>query len=150
MAARQVEKMKGAVAELPVPQYSAETPDQIAIRVENLHKQYGTLEAVRGISFSVRRGEIFGLIGPDGAGKTSTFQILAGVMESSGGVAEVFGRPAREARSETGYLTQSFSLYPDLSVMENIRYVGDLRRVPVGEITERAYKYLAMFGMERF
>lgn len=142
--------MKLAVADPVIPEYSAETPEQIAIRVENLRKQYGALEAVRGISFSVRKGEIFGLIGPDGAGKTSTFQILAGVMESSGGIAEVFGRPAREARSETGYLTQTFSLYPDLSVMENIRYVGDLRRVPVNEITERAHRYLTMFGMERF
>ena len=75
-------------------------------------------------------GEIFGLIGPDGAGKTSTFQILGGVMEATSGTAEVFGTPAREARSHTGYLTQSFSLYPDLTVTENIRYIGDLRRVP--------------------
>ena len=63
------------------------------------------------------QGEIFGLIGPDGAGKTTTFQILAGVMEATSGTAEVFGRPAREARSQTGYLTQTFSLYPDLSVV---------------------------------
>ena len=74
------------------------------------------LEAVRGISFEVQRGEIFGLIGADGAGKTTTFQILAGVMEATGGTAEIFGRPARDARSRTGYLTQTFSLYPDLSV----------------------------------
>src|SRR5262245_44719897 len=97
-----------------------------AIQVKSLWKKYGGAEAVRGISFDVQKGEIFGLIGPDGAGKTSTFQILAGVMEASSGDADVLGRPAREARSETGYLTQAFSLYPDLSVMENIRYVGDL------------------------
>ena len=60
-----------------------------AIRIHNLSKRYGSLEAVRGISFEVGQGEIFGLIGPDGAGKTSTFQILAGVMEATGGVAEV-------------------------------------------------------------
>src|SRR5579864_2398164 len=95
-----------------------------AIRVVRLVKCYGTIEAVRGIDFEIASGEIFGLIGPDGAGKTTTFQILAGVMETTAGVTEVFDRPAREARSETGYLTQSFSLYPDLSVMENIRYVG--------------------------
>src|SRR5262245_63703024 len=87
-----------------------------AIRVRNLWKRYGALEAVRGIGFDVRAGEIFGLIGPDGAGKTSLFQIVAGVMEATDGAVEVFGRPAREARSETGYLTQSFSLYPDLTV----------------------------------
>jgi len=90
------------------------------------------------------------LIGPDGAGKTSTFQVLAGVMEASGGSAEVFGRPAREARSQTGYLTQAFSLYPDLTVSENIRYVGDLRRVSSKDIVKRGRQYLQMFDMDRF
>lgn len=121
-----------------------------AIRVANLWKRYGIVEAVRGIDFEVRKGEIFGLIGPDGAGKTSTFQILAGVMEASGGSAEVFGRPAREARSHTGYLTQTFSLYPDLTVSENIRYTGDLRRVPLDEIATRGQHYLEMFDLDRF
>jgi len=121
-----------------------------AIRVENLWKRYGAVEAIRGISFEVREGEIFGLIGPDGAGKSSTFQILAGVMEASSGSVEVFGRPAREARSHTGYLTQTFSLYPDLTVAENIRYTGDLRRVPVEEIAKRGQRYLEMFDLDRF
>ena len=108
------------------------------------------MEAVRGIDLDVGDGEIFGLIGPDGAGKTSTFQILAGVMEASGGIAEIFGQPARAARSETGYLTQTFSLYPDLTVLENIRYIGDLRRVAPQEIAERGRHYLQMFDMDRF
>jgi ABC-2 type transport system ATP-binding protein len=142
--------MKAVTADGTVGEHAVAVPTDTAIRVENLWKRYGAVEAVRGISFSVRRGEIFGLIGPDGAGKTSTFQILAGVMQSSSGVAEVFGRPAHQARAETGYLTQAFSLYPDLSVMENIRYVGDLRRVAREDINDRALKYLHMFGMERF
>jgi ABC-2 type transport system ATP-binding protein len=121
-----------------------------AIRVRDLRKNYGAIQAVRGISLEVASGEIFGLIGPDGAGKTSTFQILAGVMEATSGVAEVFSHPARETRSQTGYLTQSFSLYPDLSVSENIRYIGDLRRVPPEEIESRGQKYLRMFDMDRF
>jgi ABC-2 type transport system ATP-binding protein len=121
-----------------------------AIRIKNLWKRFVSIEAVRGISMEVRESEIFGLIGPDGAGKTTTFQILAGIMEPSVGSAEVFGRPAREMRSQTGYLTQGFSLYPDLTVMENIRYLGDLRRVPPDEIVERGRRYLAMFNMERF
>ena len=121
-----------------------------AIDIRGLRKRYGALEAVRGISFDVQRGEIFGLIGADGAGKTTTFQILAGVMEATGGTAEVFGKPARDARSRTGYLTQTFSLYPDLSVTENIRYIGDLRRVPPEEIEERGNRYLKMFDMDRF
>nr|AQQ75147.1 hypothetical protein [uncultured bacterium] len=123
---------------------------QPAIRIQDLRKSYGAVEAVRGVSLDVNEGEIFGLIGPDGAGKTTTFQILAGVMEADSGAAEVFGRPAREMRAQTGYLTQSFSLYPDLSVMENIRYIGDLRQVPPDEIVERGRRYLRMFDMDRF
>src|SRR2546421_3764992 len=120
-----------------MPAARATSNGEAAISVRGLWKRYGAVEAVRGIEFEVRRGEIFGLIGPDGAGKTSTFQILAGVMEPSAGIAEIFGRPAREARSHTGYLTQAFSLYPDLTVIENIRYIGDLRRVSTHEISER-------------
>jgi ABC-2 type transport system ATP-binding protein len=123
---------------------------QTVIRVSHLSKRYGAVEAVRGIDLEVGIGEIFGLIGPDGAGKTSTFQILAGVMEPSDGIVEVFGRPAREARSQTGYLTQAFSLYQDLTVAENIRYIGDLRRVPSAEIAERGHRYLQMFDMDCF
>ena len=72
-----------------------------AIRVHALEKRYGDVRAVRGINLEVRKAEIFGLIGPDGAGKTSTFQIIAGVMEASSGAVEVFGRPALEARAQT-------------------------------------------------
>ncbi|MDQ2898479.1 MAG: ATP-binding cassette domain-containing protein [Acidobacteriota bacterium] len=123
---------------------------ECAIRVRGLRKRYGKTEAVRGIDLDIRKGEIFGLIGPDGAGKTSTFQILAGVMETTCGTADIFGHAAREARSQTGYLTQSFSLYPNLTVAENIRYIGDLRRVTPRDIEERAHRYLSMFDMDRF
>src|SRR5438552_15355428 len=122
----------------------------VAIRVSALTKRYGALDAVRGIDLDVQAGEIFGLIGPDGAGKTSTFQILGGVMEATSGTAELLGQPARQARAYVGYLTQVFSLYQDLSVAENLRYVGELRRVPVREIERRGQRYLTMFGMERF
>jgi ABC-2 type transport system ATP-binding protein len=121
-----------------------------AIDVRGLWKRYGALEAVRGITFDVQRGEIFGLIGADGAGKTTTFQILAGVMEATSGTAEIFGRPARDARSQTGYLTQTFSLYPDLSVKENIEYIGALRHVSPEAIAERGGNYLKLFDMDRF
>src|ERR1051325_9756896 len=135
-----------------VAEHSARSPSTAptAVRLSGLRKRYGRLEAVCGISLEVSEGEIFGLIGPDGAGKTSTFQVLAGVMEASEVSAEVFGEAARDARSETGYLTQTFSLYPDLTVMENIRYCGDLRHVAPHEISERAHQYLSMFDMDRF
>jgi ABC-2 type transport system ATP-binding protein len=124
--------------------------EQRAIDVHGLSKGYGKLEAIRGITFEVNCGEMFGLIGPDGAGKTSTFQILAGVMEASSGSANILSRPARDMRSQTGYLTQAFSLYPDLTVAENIRYSGDLRSIPPKEIAERSLQYLQMFEMDRF
>src|ERR1700681_781983 len=125
-------------------------PDAVAIGVHDLRKRYGSIEAVHGISLEVTTGEIFGLIGPDGAGKTTTFQILAGVMEATSGTALVFGQPAREARSHTGYLTQAFSLYPDLTVRENLRYIGDLRRVPPEDIERRSLHYLRLFDIDRF
>jgi len=121
-----------------------------AILVRDLHKDYGRTHAVNGISFAVNKGGIFGMIGPDGAGKTTTFQILAGVMEATSGVVEIFGQPARAMRSQTGYLTQTFSLYPDLTVIENIRYIGDLRQVAPEMIAERGRRYLEMFDMDRF
>lgn len=121
-----------------------------AIRIRNLHKSYGTLEAVRGIDLDVQPGEIFGLIGPDGAGKTSVFQILGGVMPATSGEASMLGRSARDARSYVGYLTQVFSLYHDLSVAENLRYMGELRRLPDEAIEQRGRRYLEMFGMDRF
>jgi drug efflux transport system ATP-binding protein len=123
---------------------------EAAIHVRKLRKVYGDVEAVRGIDFDVALGEIFGLIGPDGAGKTSTFQILAGVMNATSGDVEIFGKSARAARLETGYLTQTFSLYPDLTVMENIRYVGDLRLADPDEITRRGLHYLELFAMRPF
>src|SRR5579871_6752801 len=122
----------------------------LAAHARDLKKNYGPVEAVRGIALDVHEGEIFGLIGPDGAGKTTTFQILAGIMEATSGDVQIFGKPARESRSGVGYLTQAFSLYPDLSVAENIRYVGDLRHVPRREITARGERYLRMFDMHRF
>jgi len=121
-----------------------------AISIRNLHKSYGPVEAVRGVDLDVQPGEIFGLIGPDGAGKTSVFQILGGVMPATSGEAEMLGRSARTARSYVGYLTQVFSLYHDLSVAENLRYMGQLRRLPVDQIDERGNRYLVMFGMDRF
>src|SRR3989442_1715693 len=137
-------------AATPSSVISDASPRMSAVRVVRLAKKYGDTKAVGGMDLGIRRGEIFGLIGPDGAGKTTPFKTLAGVMEATAGVAEIFGRPARQMRSQTGYLTQAFSLYPELTVKENIRYVGDLRSVPPRDIASRATRYLEMFDMLRF
>src|SRR5688572_7210618 len=121
-----------------------------AIEVTGLTRHYGSVEAVRGIDFAVHQGEIFGLIGADGAGKTSVFQILGGVMQQTGGDVRILGHPALQARPYVGYLTQVFSLYHDLSVSENLRYIGELRKLPREEIDRRGRRYLSLFGMDRF
>jgi ABC-2 type transport system ATP-binding protein len=122
----------------------------VAIEVRSLRKSYGALEAVRGLDLEIMTGEIFGLIGPDGAGKTSVFQILGGVMPASAGSAKMCGVSARDARPFVGYLTQTFSLYQDMTVAENLNYIGELRRLGRASIEERGDHYLRMFDMERF
>lgn len=120
------------------------------ITVQGLAKQYGAVQALSGIDFAVEQGEIFGLIGPDGAGKTTTFQILAGVMAASAGRVSILGQPPREARLNLGYLTQAFSLYPDLSIIENLRYQAGLRKVPQVEFGDRAAELLSRMGLAPF
>lgn len=120
------------------------------IQVEILSKRYGKLVAVKGINFVVKKGEIFGLIGPDGAGKTTTFHILGGVMEGTTGNVKVLGLPPRDARLSIGYLTQKFSLYLDLSIDENLRYSAGLRQVPPRLFEQRRAKYLRLMSLDKF
>ncbi|AFZ60727.1 ABC transporter ATP-binding protein [Anabaena cylindrica FACHB-243] len=124
--------------------------NEVTIDVRGLYKHYGKTIAIRGLDLQIRRGELFGLIGPDGAGKTTTFNILGGVMEATAGDAKILGLPARDARNYTGYLTQQFSLYPDLSVDENIYYSAGLRLVPENQLEARRSKYLKLMQLDSF
>ena len=98
------------------------------ISIRDLQHSYSkqSKQAVAGINLDIYTGEIFGLIGPDGAGKTTTFQILSGVMPQKGGTVEVLSSSARDVRLQMGYLTQRFSLYQDMSIWENLRYAASL------------------------
>lgn len=120
------------------------------IEVKNLVKNYGSFEAVKGISFSIERGEIFGLIGPDGAGKTSTFHVLGGVMDATSGDINVLGQTPRLARKSIGYLTQQFSLHLDLSIEENLVYSSGVREVTKEQFNERSKKYLQLMDLYKF
>lgn len=115
-----------------------------------LKKSYGNLEAIKGIDLGVHHGEIFGLIGPDGAGKTSTFHILGGVMEPTSGDVRVMGVLPRVGRLNIGYLTQQFSLYLDLSIEENMSYVAGLRQVSAKDFRERKEKLLRQMDLWPF
>jgi ABC-2 type transport system ATP-binding protein len=101
-----------------------------AIRFEGVTKQYGALRALDALSFTVRRGEMFGLIGPDGAGKTTAIRLACGLLHADGGSVRVLGRdPVKEHRAITGavgYLSQRFSLYGDLTIDENIAFFAEI------------------------
>jgi len=140
----------GTLSRVPLPLGSSAYDPEVVIQVQGLRKLYGKFEALQGIDFEVRRGQIFGLIGPDGAGKTTTFQILAGVMEASEGSVWVLDQLPRDARLGIGYLTQQFSLYLDLSINENLRYSAGLREVPHKLFVSRRAKYLELMNLEKF
>jgi ABC-2 type transport system ATP-binding protein len=107
--------------------------DEAVVRVERLTRRYGTLTAVAEASFDVRRGEMFGLIGPDGAGKTTTLRVLLGLLPAHGGSVRTCGldpgRAQRALASRVGYLSQRFSLYGDLSVDENVAFFAEIHGV---------------------
>jgi drug efflux transport system ATP-binding protein len=103
------------------------------VAVEGLTHSYAEVEAVRGVSFEVRRGEMFGLIGPDGAGKTTTLRVALGLLPAAAGRVLTCGldpaRQRRELSSRVGYLSQRFSLYGDLTVDENIAFFAEIHGV---------------------
>ncbi len=108
--------------------------EQEVIRTERLRKSFGSLTAVEGLTLSVPRGELFGLVGSDGAGKSTTLRMLTGIMDPTGGEAFVLGSDmAREAdavRGRIGYMSQRFGLYPDLTVLENLLFYADIQMIP--------------------
>ena len=105
-------------------------PPAAALSLENVQKKYGAVAALRGLSLSVARGEMFGLIGPDGAGKTTTIRLMCGLLKPDGGRVAVLGRdPVKEHLAVThaiGYLSQRFSLYGDLTVSENLAFFAEI------------------------
>jgi ABC-2 type transport system ATP-binding protein len=123
---------------------------ETVVEANSLSKNYGDFKALDQVSFEVRKGEIFGLIGADGAGKTTAFRIIGGVLAEGGGEVRVLGNTPREARPNVGYLTQPFSLYQDLSVDENLKYAGGLREVPDTDFAERRERYFKLFDLNRF
>jgi len=129
---------------------SAKSADTKVIEVKDFEKRYGHFEAVKKISFEINKGEIFGLIGPDGAGKTSTFHVMGGVMEATSGEIKILGQTPRLARKQIGYLTQQFSLHLDLSIEENLTYSAGVREVTEDVFRERSERYLKLMDLYKF
>jgi len=125
-----------------------------AIHAKVLAKSFNGLAAVDGLTFNVNEGEIFGLVGPDGAGKTTTMRLLTAILEPTSGDAWVVGRhTVREAeaiKEEIGYMSQRFGLYPDLSVMENIDFYADIYGVSRKGRGEKIDRLLAFSNLTPF
>src|ERR1019366_543192 len=127
---------------------------QSAIIAERRTKSFPGVRAVDHLSFNVSAGEIFGLVGPDGAGKTTTLRMLAGIMPPDAGHATVAGydvvRDPEGAKHALSYMPQRFGLYEDLTVAENIRFYADLFGVKRAEREQRAAQLLQAAGMREF
>lgn len=125
-----------------------------AIRAEGLTKAFGNLTAVDHLTLKVAEGEIFGVVGPDGAGKTTTMRLLASIMEPTSGDAWVAGhhivREAEAVKEEIGYVSQRFGLYPDLTVMENIEFYADIYGVPPQGRSEKIERLLTFSNLTPF
>jgi len=124
------------------------------IRTQNLTRRFGALTAVDRLNLEVAQGEIFGLVGPDGAGKTTTLRLLCGLLDPTEGQAWVAGHEvAREinaVKDSIGYMAQRFGLYVDLTVEENMRFYADLFGISAGERDQLMAQLLRMTRMEPF
>ena len=130
---------------------------EIVIEARDLYKQYPSQKnhpAVAGLSLAIPQGQLYSLVGPDGAGKTTTLRILSTVMEQSSGSAHIMGFDVRrepdKARRHIGYMPQNFSLYPDLSILENLNFFADIHRIPAARKKERIEEMLAFTRLDRF
>ncbi|MBM4426917.1 MAG: ABC transporter ATP-binding protein [Chloroflexi bacterium] len=127
---------------------------QTLVHANNLHKSFGDNHAVNGVSLNIRAGEIYGLVGSDGAGKTTTMRLLVGALLPNQGEIQVCGydvlKQTELARSQIGYLSQRFSMYEDLSVLENIRFFAEVRGLTQTEWLPRSMEILEFVGLADF
>ena len=125
-----------------------------AVQTENLSRTFGPVTAVDRLSLTVERGEIFGLVGPDGSGKTTLMRLLSGILRPTSGEARVLGHPvtteAERLKERIGYMAQRFALYGDLTVLENLHFYADLYEVPRRERLPRIERLLAFSNLAPF
>ena len=123
-----------------------------AIETNNLTKKFGSFAAVDEVNFTVKRGEIFGFLGANGAGKSTTIRMLIGLLQPTAGSATVGGFDVKTQtdllKKNIGYMSQRFSLYEDMTVEENIHFFGGVYGLSKEKMNERMKWVLAMAGLE--
>jgi ABC-2 type transport system ATP-binding protein len=134
------------------PLAAAAASGQPLVDARDLRKSFGATRAVDGVSLRVAPGEAYGLVGPDGAGKTTTLRLLVGALRPDGGSVNIGGfdlaSQTEEARAQIGYLAQRFSLYGDLTVSENLTFFAQVRGLSRERIAQRSDELLAFVGLE--
>ncbi len=124
------------------------------VQATGLQKHFGNTRAVEGVSLNVKEGEIYGLVGSDGAGKTTTIRLLVGALLPDAGEVEICGynilKQTEQARSTIGYLSQRFSMYEELTVLENIRFFAEVRGLSSTEWQPRSMEILEFVGLDKF
>ncbi|MBQ7651366.1 MAG: ribosome-associated ATPase/putative transporter RbbA, partial [Victivallales bacterium] len=140
--------------ELTVPPLELASDDDYSIEAEGLTKRFGSFTAVDHVSFKIRRGEIFGFLGSNGCGKTTTMRMLTGLIPATEGVAKLFGKPVGDdsmaVRQNLGYMTQLFSLYSELTVRQNLELYAKLYRIPRNEVEEHVQEMMRRFQLEPY
>lgn len=126
----------------------------IAIKTVGLTRKFGNVVAVDNLNLEIEEGEIFGLVGPDGAGKTTTMRLLTGILDPTIGEGWVFGKhitkDSEAMRDGIAYMSQRFGLYEDLTVIENINFYADIYAVPNSERPQRIKRLMDFSGLEPF
>ncbi len=146
------EEKRSGHKDLAVPPLEVSEDGKYAIVADGLTKKFGSFTAVDHVSFKIRRGEIFGFLGSNGCGKTTTMRMLTGLSPATEGHAELFGKPvtggSMEIREHLGYMTQLFSLYGDLTVRQNLLLYARLYRIPEKDIPERIEEMMTRFQLK--
>ncbi len=126
----------------------------VTIKAKGLTRKFNSVTAVDNLDLEIEEGEIFGLVGPDGAGKTTTMRLLTGILEPSSGEAWVFGKhivkESETLKDNIAYMSQRFGLYEDLTVMENLNFYADIFSVPVNERINRIDRLMDFSGLAPF
>ncbi|WP_406734804.1 ABC transporter ATP-binding protein [Vibrio scophthalmi] len=126
---------------------------EFAIQAKNVIKKFGDFTAIEGINLNVPKGSIYGFLGPNGCGKSTTIRVLTGLLSPTSGEVDVLGleipRQSEFLRLKIGYMTQKFSLYDDLTVKENLQFIGQIFGMPNRDLKQRIDEQLDIYGLDQ-